>query len=157
MAIEFTKTISLQDGQSLPFHRYEPEDEIFRNRSLDAFDIATSSLNSRLIFDGMVAFEGCLGGIGVLVCFEGARALEFHRGLGQLFLDIRPAGAGLAVSGKRWEPELAVTVFGISDPDAPEGKGVPCIRAAAWSYVNHGTGLFGKRRMEGHLPAFPVS
>lgn len=116
----------------------------------------TSSLNSRLIFDGMVAIEGCLGGIGALVCFAGSRAVEFQRGLGQLFLDVRPAGSGLVACGRAWEPELTVTVFGVWDADAPEGKGVACIRAAAWSYVNHGTGLFGKRKMEGHLPAFPV-
>ena len=117
MAVEFTKVVPLTDGQSLPFHRYEPDDELFRNRRLDAFEVATSSLNSRLIFDGMVAIEGCLGGIGVLICFAGTRACEFHRGLGQLFLDIRPAGAGLVASRNRYEPELSVTVFGVSDPE----------------------------------------
>lgn len=156
MAIEFSKVIPLTDGQSLPFHRYEPEDEVFRNRRLDAFEISTSSLNSRLIFDGMVAIEGCVGGIGTLVCFAGSRACEFHNGLGKLFLDIRPAGAGLVACGKRYEPELTVTIFGIAEPEGPDGYAVPCIRAAAWSYESHGTGLFGRRKIEGHLPAFPV-
>jgi hypothetical protein len=155
MAIEFTKVVPLTDGQVVSFHRYEAEDELFRNRRLDAFEIATSSLNSRLIFDGMVAIEGCLGGAGVLVCFAGTRACAFLRGLGQLFLDIRPVGAGLIASG-RYEPELSLTVFGVSDPTGPDGYGVPCIRAAAWSYENHGTGVFGRRKIEGHLPAFPV-
>ena len=36
MAVEFTKVVPLTDGQSLPFHRYEPDDELFRNRRLDA-------------------------------------------------------------------------------------------------------------------------
>lgn len=155
MAIEFTKVVPLTDGQVLSFHRYEAEDEQFRNRRLDAFEIATSSLNSRLIFDGMVAIEGRLGGTGVLVCFDGTRAFEFQRGLGKLFLDIRPAGAGLVTSGD-YEPELTITVFGVSDPKGPDGYAVPCIRAAAWSYANHGTGMFGRRKIEGHLPAFPV-
>lgn len=155
MAIEFTKVVPLTDGQHLPFHRYEAEDEVFRNRRLDAFEIATSSLNSRLIFDGMVAIEGRMGGTGVLVCFAGARAREFHDGLGRLFLDVRPAGAGLLASGA-YEPELTMTVFGVSDPAGPDGYAVPSIRAAAWSYANHGTGMFGRRKIEGHLPAFPV-
>lgn len=155
MAIEFTKVIALTDGQSLPFHRYEPDDELFRNRRLDAFEVSTSSLNSRLIFDGTVAIEGRMAGVGVLVCFAGTRACEFHRGLGQLFLDIRPAGAGL-VASSQYEPELTITVFGVSDPEGPDGYAVPSIRAAAWSYANHGTGMFGRRKIEGHLPAFPV-
>lgn len=155
MAIEFTKVIPLTDGQSLPFHRYEPDDELFRNRRLDAFEISTSSLNSRLIFDGMVAIEGRMSGMGVLVCFTGSRACEFHRGLGQLFLDIRPAGAGL-VFNRQYEPELTVTVFGVLDAKGPDGYAVPCVSAAAWSYANHGTGMFGRRKFEGHLPAFPV-
>ena len=105
---------------------------------------------------GLPVFDTALGRIGVLICFAGTRACEFHRGLGQLFLDIRPAGAGLVASRNRYEPELSVTVFGVSDPDGPDGYAVPCIRAAAWSYENHGTGLFGRRKIEGHLPAFPV-
>jgi len=154
MTIEFSKSV-VTGGTSQSLHRYEPDDEPFRNRRLDAFDVATSTLNSRLIFDAMVAVEGCLGGRGILVCFTGSRALTFQQGLGRLFLDLRPAGAGL-VNRAPYVPEFSVTVFGAICPEGIAGVSVPCLRAAAWTYVNHGTGVFGRRMIEGHLPAFPV-
>lgn len=156
MAIGFTNSIVTADGRLLPFHRYEPGDEAFRSERLEAFEIETNCLNSRLIFDEMVAVEGRLDGEGVLICFNGSRAIEFQRGLGQCFLDSRPMGEGLAPSASDQRAGLRLTVFGILRPEGPEGYGVQAIHAAAWSYESKPGGLVTRRILEGHLPAFPV-
>lgn len=157
MAIGFPNAVVTTDGRILPFYRYEEDDEVFRDVRLEAWQVRTNVLNSRLIFDGMVAIEGCLDGICVLVCFEGSRAVDFLEGLGKLFLDSRPAGVGFFPWVGEEGTALTLTVFGIMEAEGPNGYPVPCLRAAAWSYAHKCAGLIGRHLVEGHLPAFPVA
>lgn len=156
MAIGFTNSIVTADGRLLPFHRYEPGDEAFRAERLEAFEVQTNCLNSRLIFDEMVAIEGRMGGEGVLICFPGSRAVDFQMGLGQCFMDSRPLGEGLEASPTDRRAGMRLTVFGILRPEGPNGYGVQSIHAAAWSYESKPGGAVTRRILEGHLPAFPV-